>query len=194
MVNLKRIFRQHGRRRPSELATALSNIVPGELVRGFVELFSAGELRLHSRKRKRRKSLCVTGYPYDRANPWVKDWFLSAAREKRDEGRTHYSIGNLLEKLRHDVAKGIVRVDDFRISNDLQSYYVRQVLMRDPSLCGLFDLRRTSDADALVVDGRTWTDFAKEHEAELWPERTAQKKDSHSVGAAPLFADKRSAN
>ncbi len=47
--------------------------------------------------------------------------------------------------------------------------------MRDPSLCGLFDLK-ASDADALVVDGRPWSEFAKEHEAELWPERTAKKK------------------
>jgi len=189
-TELKQVLRKY-RRQPNEMLTALSSTPQGELLSAFVDLYTAGELRLHSRKRARRKNLCAKGYAYDRANPWVKDWFLSAAREKRDEGRTHYSIGNLLEKLRHDVAHGIVRVDDFRISNDLQSYYVRQVLMRDASLCGLFDLRRTSDADALVVDGRTWTDFAKDHEAELWPERTARKKDSHRV--TPLFSDERSA-
>jgi hypothetical protein len=175
MDSLKRVLRKHNRQ-PDQLLTALSAVAPGELVRGVVGLFAAGELRLHSRKRRKSKNLCGKGYAYDRANPWVQDWFLMAAREKRDDGRTHYSIGNLLEKLRHDVAHGIVKVDEFRISNDLQSYYVRQVLMRDPTLCGLFDLRRTSDADSLVVDGRIWTDFAKEHDAELWPAHTANKK------------------
>ena len=48
--------------------------------------------------------------------------------------------------------------------------------MRDPSLCGLFELRRTSNADALVVDGRSWADFAKEYQAELWPHRAAKEK------------------
>jgi hypothetical protein len=185
MDSLKGVLRKH-RRQPNELVAALSAIAPGELVRGIVALFTGGELRLHSRKRRKAKNLCARGYAYDRANPWVPDWFLNAAREKRNEGRTHYSIGNLLEKLRHDVAHGIVRVDEFRISNDLQSYYVRQVLMRDPSLCGLFELKRTSDADALIVNGRTWTDFAKELEAELWPETANKKAATVEQAALPL--------
>jgi hypothetical protein len=172
---LKQLVRRH-RRQPNELLNALSAMTPGELLRGLVELLTAGELCLHSQKRRQAKDLCAKGYAYDRANPWVPDWFLGAAQEKREEGHTHYSIGALLEKIRHDVADGIVCVDGFRIANDLQSYYVRQVLMRDSSLCSFFQVKRTSDADTLVVDGRTWTDFAKEHEAELWPEQTAKKK------------------
>jgi len=185
-MKLKQVLREN-RRQPDALLAALWAMTHGELLGGLVELFTAGELRLHPRKRKRRtpKSLCAKGYAYDRANAWVSDWFLRAAQRKRDEGRRHYSIGNLLEKLRHDVAHGVVKVDDFRISNDLQSYYVRQVLMRDPSLCGLFDLRRESNADSLVVAGRAWSDFAKEHESELWPEQAA-KKNSVSVDQAVL--------
>lgn len=181
-MTLKQVVRKY-RWQPDELMAALAALPVGELVSGIVRLIVAGELRLHPHKRRKPKNLCARGYAYDRANPWVPDWFLNAAREKRDEGRTHYSIGNLLEKLSHDVAHGVVKVDEFRISNDLQSYYVRQVLMRDPSLCSLFELKRTSDADALVVNGRTWTDFAKEHEAELWP-----KKDE-SEESASLFED-----
>jgi hypothetical protein len=188
---LKRILREH-RRQPEELLCTLSAMTPGELVRDLVGLVSAGELRLHARKR--RKNLCGKYYKLDSANPWIKFWFLRAAREKRDEGCTHYSIGNLLEKLRHDVSKGIVKVDEFRISNDMQSVYVRVILILDPSLCGFFALQKRTDADALVVDGRHWNDFAKQHGAELWPERAAQKKNSHNVGAAPLFADERSSS
>jgi hypothetical protein len=178
-TKLKQLFRDY-HNQPNELLTALSAMPIGELVRRLVEMFTAGDLRLHSPKRKKAKTLCAMGYEYDLANPWVRDWFLRAAQEKREEGYTHYSIGALLEKLRHDVARGIVHVDAFRIANDLQSYYVRQVLMRDASLCSFFEVQRTSDADALVVDGRTWSDFAKEHEAELWPEQTARKKATNN--------------
>jgi hypothetical protein len=173
MDSLERILRKY-RRQPNELRIALLAITPGELVRGLVELVSAGELRLHARKK--RKNLCGQYYKLDGTNSWIKFWFLEAAREKRDEGHTHYSIGNLLEKLRHDVSKGIVKVDEFRIGNDMQSVYVRVILMLDPSLCGFFELHKHTDADALVVNGRTWTDFAREHEAELWPEQTARKQ------------------
>lgn len=83
--------------------------------------------------------------------------------------RERYGIGALLEKIRWDAQLGIIKTDEFRISNDFQSCYVRYVLMRDPTLCGVFKLSKTSDADPLVVDGGAWTDFAKEHEAELWP-------------------------
>lgn len=170
---LKRVLRKY-RRQPDELTGTLAAMPAGELVRGLVGLVSAGELRLHSRKRK--PSLCPRFYRYDKANPHVAEWFLLAAQElKQDEHRERYGIGALLEKIRWDVRLGIIKTDSFRISNDFQACYVRQVLMRDPSLCGLFELKH-SNADALVVDGRTWTDFAREHESELWPERAAQKK------------------
>lgn len=175
MESVKRVLRKN-RRQPNELLTALSAMTSGELVRGIVELFTAGELRLHPLKRTRTRSLVQRFYRYDRANQWVGEWFLRTAQEKRDAGRKHYAVRNLLEKLRHDVARGVIKAEGFRIANEYQSCYVRQILMRDYTLCGMFELQRTSNADALVVDGRTWTDFAKEHEAELWPEETAKKK------------------
>lgn len=184
MDSLKSVLRKQ-RRNPDELLTALAaRVASGELVRGIVQLFTAGELRLHSRKRKR--SLCPRFYRYDKANPHVSEWFLFAAQTlKRDDRRERYGIGALLEKIRWDVRVGIIKTDSFRISNDFQACYVRQVLMRDPRLCGLFDLK-PSNADALVVDGRTWTDFAREHESELWPGRAAKKNAAAGQSEMPL--------
>jgi hypothetical protein len=187
---LKRVLRKN-RRQPNELQTALSSMTPDELVRGVVDLFTAGELRLHSRKRKR--SLCPRFYRYHKANPHVAEWFLQAAQSlKREQHHDHYGIRALLEKIRFDVHLRIVKSesDGFRIANEFQACYVRQIVMRDPSLCGFFTIN-PSAADALVVDGRAWDDFAKDHEAELWPERAAKKKNSQSVR---LFADERSGN
>jgi hypothetical protein len=189
-VNLKSLLRTY-RRKSDELLTSLTAVSSGELVRGIVQLFTAGELRLYPRKRTRTRSLIQRFYRYDRANQWVGEWFLRTAQAKRDAGRTHYAIGNLLEKLRHDVARGVIKTDRFHIANEYQSCYVRQILMRDSTLCGMFELQRTSNADSLVVDGRTWADFAKEHEAELWPERT--KKNGATAGQSELPLDEKTA-
>ena len=173
-MTLKQAIRKY-RTQPDALLSALSIIAPGELMCGIVELVTARELRLHSRARKR--SLCERFDRYDKANPHVGEWLLSAAQELKEERhRERYGMGALLEKIRWDASLGIIEMDGLRISNDFQSCYVRQVLMRDPSLCGPFKVSRTSDADALVVDRRQWADFAKEQEAELWPEPTPKKK------------------
>lgn len=177
-TKLKLVLRKY-RRQPNQLLTALSALSLPELVDGLVELVSVGELHLHLRKR--RKNLCGQYYKFDDANPWIKFWFLQAAQARRDEGHTHYSIGILLEKLRHDVSKGVVKVDEFRIGNDMQSVYVRVILMLDPSLCGFFELHKHTDADTLVVNGCTWADFAKEHKAELWPEQMTKKKSAKAA-------------
>jgi hypothetical protein len=142
------------------------------LLAALAEIFAA-----EPRKRKRGRSLCARFYRCHERNPLVAEWFLSAAQSlRREQCRERYGYRALLERIRWDVRVGIIKTDIFRISNDLQACYARQILMRDPSLCGLFELRRTSNADALVVDGRAWTVFTKEHEAELWPEPTPKKK------------------
>jgi hypothetical protein len=175
---LKQIIRKY-RTQPDVLLSALSEITSGELVRGIVDLLTARELRLHSRKRG--LPLCERFYAYDEANPHVGGWLLSAAQElKEEQHRERYGIGALVEEMRWDVRLGISKTDGFRIGNDYQACYVRQLLMRDPSLCGLFTVN-PSEADALVVDGREWTDFAKEHEAELWPKTTSKKKPANDA-------------
>jgi hypothetical protein len=174
-TKLKQIIRKY-RTQPDSLLSALSEITPSELVSAIVDLLTARELRLHSRKRK-RLPLCQRFYRYDEVNPHVGEWLLTAAQELKDkQHRERYGMGALLEEMRWDARLGISKTDRFRISNDYQACYVRQLLMRDPSLCGLFEVQRTCGANELIVDGRPWADFAKEHEAELWPEPTLKKK------------------
>ena len=78
---------------------------------------------------------------------------------------------------------GIIKTEGFRISNDLRALYARLVLVRDPSLIGLFTLKPSIADDLLVIDGRSWAEFAKEHQAELWPEREqkSERKPNASV-------------
>jgi hypothetical protein len=182
---LKKLFCKHGRRRSSELAASLTSLKPGELVREIVELFTAGELRLRSRDQKR--PLCARFYDYRELNPQVGGWFLRAARElKHEEHREHYAIGALAERIRHHVEIGIIKADCFKISNDFRACYAREILMRDPSLLGLFQLKPSCVDTVLVIDGRSWSDFSKEHEADLWPERAAKKPSSASQADLPL--------
>jgi hypothetical protein len=174
---LKKLFKQFSRR-PDELKEALRAFSHSDLVGGIADLFSSGELRLG--KRKRKSNLCSRFYRYHKANPKVADWFLEAARKmKNEEHRERYAAHALMQKIRWNVKMGVIKTDGFKISNDLNAPYARLVLMRDPSLCGLFALK-ASAADNLIVDGHSWSDFAKEHHAELWPEKTAQLRTETS--------------
>jgi hypothetical protein len=177
---LKKLFRKHARHRSFELTAALTSLAPGELVREIAELFVAGELYLRSPKKK--LPLCERFYRYDKANPLVGGLFLNAAQAlKREQHRRRYSIRALLETIRWDLSIGVVKTGRFKISNDFEPCYVRKLLMREPGLCGFFELK-PSAADALIVDGCSWSDFAREHAAELWPGQTGKKK---GAGAAP---------
>jgi hypothetical protein len=179
---LKRVFREFGRQRPNELSQALLAIPLGELVRGLVHLFTAGELRFVGRRRRAR-SLCPRFYEYHKANPQVAGWFLQAAQSLKDkQHRKRYGIGALTEQIRWDVKEGIIKTEGFRISNDIRACYARLILMRDPSLCGLFTIKPSVVDDTLVIDGCSWSEFASAHRGELWPE---QKKPSASVPLLP---------
>jgi hypothetical protein len=57
--------------------------------------------------------------------------------------------------------------------------------MRDPTLCGLFTIKPSDADDALIVDGRSWSEFAKEHHAELWPEKKTKSQPTPPMFAAP---------
>jgi len=183
MASLKCVLRKYGSQ-PNELLTALSSMTRSELLRELVGLVLASELRLSARGKSGKSSLCAQFYRYHGANPHVAEWLLSAARSsKYEDHREHYSIGGLFEQMRWDSSVSVSRTDKFKITNDLQSCYVRLILMRDASFCGFFELSRTSEADALVVDGCAWTDFARAHEAELWPETAARKKPANAAQA-----------
>lgn len=182
---LKQIFKTHGRHRPNELITALLALSPAELVGGIVKLFAAGELRFTTKRHiQTARNLCAKFNRYHEANPRVSDWFLQAARSfKNEQHRERYGVGAITERIRRHIKEGLIKTDGFRISNDNRACYARLVLMRDPSLCGLFTLRPSKADDALVVDGRSWSEFAKEHHAELWPEQKTEQERK-----PPMFA------
>jgi hypothetical protein len=172
---LKRLFRECGRTRPAELSTALLALPAAALAGGLIALFVSGELRFFPKKRRRLTAICSKFYRYHKENPLVAEWFLKAARSlKAEQQRSRYAIKALAERIRWNVQMGIIKTEGFRISNDVVACYGRLVLMQDPSLCGLFTLR-PSRADALVIDGQSWADFAVVHHAELWPAREIKK-------------------
>jgi hypothetical protein len=181
---LKQILKTYGRRRPDDLSSALMALPHPDLVFGIVELFSTGELRLTTKAAIRKaQKMCSKFYAYHEKNPRVATWFLQAAQALQQE-RRHYAISALTERIRHDIRIGIIKTDTdgFRISNDVRACYVRLVVMRDPSLCGLFTLRPSKVDDTLVVDGRSWSEFAKAHHAQLWPDR--ETKSQHKAVTA----------
>jgi len=172
---LKRLFRECGRGRAVELSNALLALPAPALAGGLVALFVSGELRFFPKRRGRLPSICAKFYRYHKENPHVAEWFLKAARSlKSEQQRTRYAIKTLAERIRWDVRTGVIKTDGFRISNDIVSCYARLVLMLDSRLCGLFELK-PSRANALVIDGQSWADFAVIHHAELWPEREVKK-------------------
>jgi len=182
---LKQILKTYGRYRPDELTAALHTLPPADLVGGVVTLYAAGELRPTTKAARRKaQTLCNNFYRYHEKNPRVAKWFLDAARLKQQRGE-RYGIGALTEDIRWDIEKGTIKTEGFKISNDVRACYARLVLMRDPSLCGLFALKPSGADDLLVVNGCPWSEFAKTHHAELWPKRkakTTQRKQPESVG------------
>lgn len=183
---LKKLFKTHGRHRPDELITALLALSPSELVQNLAKLFVAGELRFGRRRRgQTARKMCSNFYRYHENNPQIADWFLSAARSlQKEQHRDRYSISALTERIRWDIRTGVIKTDGgFKISNNVRACYARLVVMRDPSLCGLFEVNPSKVDDLLVIDGRSWAEFAKVHCGELWPERNAepQRKPQASV-------------
>ena len=168
---LKKLFKTYGRRRTDELMAALMALPIADLISGIVRLFAAGELRFATKRNiQSAQNMCADFYRYHRANEKVADWFLAAARSlQKEQHRKHYSIGALTERIRHDIRMGVIKTDGFRISNDVRACYARLVVMRDPTLCGLFTIKRSKVDAFLIIDGRSWGEFAKEHHAELWP-------------------------
>jgi hypothetical protein len=175
---LKKILKMYGRHRPDELIAALLAAPTAELVGGLVKLFTAGELRFTTKRRiQTGRNLCSRFYRYHEENPHVADWFLNAARSlQQEEHRTRYGIGALTERIRWDIRTGVIKTEGFKISNDVRACYARLVLMRDPSLCGIFEIKPSIGDDLLVVDGRSWSAFAKEHHSQLWPERKTEQR------------------
>ena len=112
-------------------------------------------------------------------NPHLLDRLIDAAQEKKAEGRTEYSMDQLLGDHRwgdNEIDRGDER---FKINGRWSSWYSRVVQMVASSLIGFFAIR-SSTADALVwIDGRSWRQFALDHDEEIqWDEPFDQLPDS----------------
>jgi hypothetical protein len=188
---LKKILKTYGRHRPDELITALLALSFAELVQGIVKLFTSGELRFTTKRRvKTGSELCEQFAHFHATYPHVAEYLLRAAQLwKEEQHGKHYSIGALTEQCRWDARVGVVREEgDFKIPNELRALYARLLVMRDPSLCGLFKIKESVVDDLLVIDGHSWAAFAKEHHAGLWPPRKnkALRKPPARVGTVPI--------
>jgi len=192
---LRKIFKTYGRHRPAELISALLTIPIAELVEGLVNLFTAGEIRFATKKRVRTGGeLCSMFYGHLDANAPLADHLLKAAQSKqKEQHRTHYSIAALVEQVRcSDVNVGVIRsVGDFAIPNELRALYARLVVMRDPTLCGLFMIKPSVVDELLVVDGRLWSDFAQEYHEKLWPMRKATSLRKPPARVSAVLTSKR---
>jgi hypothetical protein len=100
------------------------------------------------------------------SNPHLLEELIRAALAKKAEGKTGYSMDQLLGDVRWgDTA--IDRADDrVKINGRWSAWYSRVVQMVEPSLVGFFAVR-SSVADELVWNGCSWEQFASEHEDEI---------------------------
>lgn len=111
-------------------------------------------------------------------NPLLMDDLVQAARAKQAERRTEYSLDQLLGEVRWsdtDIDRG---TDRFKINGKWSAWYSRALQMVDSELVGFFTVR-SSVADALVwIDGRTWHQFAVDHEEIKWSDPFDDLPDS----------------
>lgn len=84
------------------------------------------------------------------ANPNVYRVLVALAREwVRRTGRLKLGIATLYERARWDLA--IVTDDpDYKLNNDHRAYYARLIMRQERDLTGLFDLRRSPEADQWI--------------------------------------------
>ena len=73
-------------------------------------------------------------------NPLIYTLLQELALDQVSKGRTHGSIGHLIEQVRHE---GSVHVDDqyFAIRNAFRAYYARKLMDETPQLRGFFTIR-----------------------------------------------------
>lgn len=92
---------------------------------------------------------------------------IEQARAEKAAGRTVYAIEAHVCSVRWNSDLDTEHEDDaLKISNEWAAWYSRLIQMECPDLIGFFRLKPAL-ADGLIVGGRSWRDFAKEHADEL---------------------------
>lgn len=77
---------------------------------------------------------------FNRANPHVYEALRTLTFEMRQRGVPRYSIKGLFEQLRWLYALQ-TKGEEYKLSNDFTSRYVRLLIDRNPSLVGFFTTR-----------------------------------------------------
>lgn len=74
-------------------------------------------------------------------NPHVYEQLLAMAQQAQQAGASKLGIGMMFEVLRWQAT---LRTggDDFKLNNNYRSYYARLIVARNPSLEGVFEMRR----------------------------------------------------
>lgn len=83
-------------------------------------------------------------------NPRVYEVLVRLAREwVARTGRHKLGIATLYERTRWEIALA-TSDPDFKLNNNFRAYYARLIMLREPDLAGLFDLR-ASEADEWIA-------------------------------------------
>jgi len=110
---------------------------------------------------------CQEFLAFHARHPHVLADMMEQARAEKADGRNMYAIDAHISSVRWNSDLDKEDADDFfKIRNEWGAWYSRLIQMECPDLIGFFRLKPAL-ADGLVVDGRSWRDFAKEHADEL---------------------------
>ncbi len=84
---------------------------------------------------------------FNLANPHVLDTMTALGRQWRARHGPDAKIGisALYERARWEISF-FTKDPDFKLNNDFRAYYARLIMLREPDLAGLFELRK-SEAD-----------------------------------------------
>lgn len=114
---------------------------------------------------------------FHKRNPSLLTKFIQAALAEQSAGRKVFSAGELIGDTRWgdtDIDRG---GDQFKINDRWVPWYSRVAQMLERRLLGFFRVR-TSMADGLVWNGRTWQQFALEHDEQIdWSESSNEIPD-----------------
>jgi hypothetical protein len=121
---------------------------------------------------------CKEFLAFHARNPHVLAEIIEQACAEKAAGRSVYAIDAHISSVRWSSDLDTEHADDsFKISDGWTAWYSRLIQMQCPDLIGFFRLK-TALADGLVIEGRSWRDFAKQHVDELHYEDFESLADS----------------
>lgn len=83
---------------------------------------------------------------FNAENPKVYEVLVRLARDwVAFTGRRKLGIASLFERARWEIAI-LTKDAEYKLNNDFRAFYARMIMLREPDLAGLFELRQ-SEAD-----------------------------------------------